>query len=144
LSEINNNGYKGTNETPSIDTEGEASYVFESTDSEDYSQSSNCEKNSEGSNSEDSRECSDFEEIMSNENMDTRRKLDEEIAHPMRMMKDEEIRIIDATHKDYSYLKEYVDEDNEEVEQLVFVEFVDEDEASSTIEDSEPNLLNLS
>jgi len=60
------------------------------------------------------------------------------------MMTNEEIRIANAIGKDYSYFKEYVDENDEEVEELVFVEFVDEDEASSITRDLEPSPLNLS
>jgi len=70
--------------------------------------------------------------------------LGEEIAHQVKMMTDEEMGILDVGGKNYSYLKEYVDEDDKEVEELIFVEFVDEDKASSITRDSEPSFSNLS
>jgi len=76
--------------------------------------------------------------------MDAKENLDEEIAHQVKTMIDEEIKIVDTTSKDYSYLKEYVNEDNEEVEKLVFVDFMDEDKTSSNTRDTKASPLNLS
>jgi len=143
LSEKNNNEEDDTNETLTIDTQ--------CTDFEDYLENFDCDDSSKGSDSEEttSDANSDCKEITSDKDINSKENLDEEIANEMKMMTDEEIRIpnekiriADVGGKDYSYLKEYVNKYGKEVEELVFIEFVNEDKTSSIIGDSKSNLLN--